>query len=213
MWRDGSTSACGGSHPSSPANTSWWSTRRCRRRRLQWKPPGWWQRVAQIEEGVIDSASGTVGNLGVRFLIYLKDGRVHRLDLRRGNWPPVSVETSSLPTTQMCHDYAKYDPGPSISGRTVTAAVHDRGHGPESASTSDDRHVAVRLDMTSADAPVAVTGEVTRCTARHGRRDHRASSLRDGNRIQRVDSPVLPIRSSSSRSPRLTSSSCARAGP
>ena len=62
--------------------------------------------------------------------------------------------------------------------------------GPDHASsTADDRQVAVRLDMTSADAPVAVTGEVL--DALRGTDGAIAGFLvRDGNQIQRVDASL-----------------------
>ena len=186
MWRNGSTSLAGSASqfssghlvvvdPATPTTP------------VAVEAAGWWQRVAQIEEGVIDSASGTVDGLGVRFLIYLKDGRVHRLDLRRGSWPPVSIETSSLTTTQMCSAYPNTIPDRRSAQRSVllfTIAGPD-----QVCSTSDDRQVAVRLDMTSADAPVAVTGEVL--DALRGTDGAIAGFLvRDGNQIQRVDASL-----------------------
>jgi hypothetical protein len=148
---------------------------------------GWWQPVARLEEGVINSAAETIGDLGVRFVVYLKNDRVHRLDLRRGKWPPVSTETSSLPTTQICNDY----PNPKV--------IPDRGAAERSlllfitpgrdqiCKTLDDRQVAVRLDMTPADAPVVLTGEVIDAL-RSADGAITGFLMRDGNRIQRIDS-------------------------
>ena len=183
MWRDGSTSLAGSASrfssehlvvvdPASPTTP------------VAVEAAGWWQRVAQIEEGVIDSASGTVDGLGVRFLIYLKDDRVRRLDLRRGSWPPVSAETSSLTTTQMCNAYPTAIPDRRSAQRSLLLF---KIAGPDQVySTSDDRQVAVRLDMTSAEAPVAVTGEML--DALRGTDGAIAGFLvRDGNQILRVD--------------------------
>lgn len=148
------------------------------------EPAGWWQSIAQFDEGEIDSAVGTVGNIGVRFLVYLKYGRVHRLDLRRGNWPPAPVETSSLTTTEACN-YPMTIPDRRSAEQSLLLFMTT---GPDhTCETSDDRQVAVRLDMTPVDAPVVIAGEVLDAL-RSADGAITGFVVRDGNRIQRVDS-------------------------
>jgi hypothetical protein len=183
VWRDGSTSLAAGASqfssghlvvvdPASPTTP------------VAVEAAGWWQLVARFEEGVIDSTAGTVGNLGARFLVYQKNGRVHRLDLRRGSWPPMSVETSSLTAAQTCNAHPKAIPDRRSAERSQLLFTTP---GPDQiCKTADDRQVAVRLDMTAADAPVAVTGEVIDAL-RSADGEITGFLVRDGNRIQRVD--------------------------
>lgn len=145
---------------------------------------GWWAFLARFEEGVIDSSAGSVSKLGPRFLAYLKDGRVYRLDLRRGNWPPAPVQTSSLMTTQTCSPYPKAISDQRSPERSLMLFLTA---GPDQVcKTSDDSQVAVRLDMSSADSPVAISGEVIDAL-RSADGAITGFLVRVGNRIQRVD--------------------------
>ena len=127
MWGDGSTSLAGGASrfssehlvvvdPASPATP------------VAAEAAGWWQRVAQIEEGVIDSASGTVDGLGGAFPS--PEGRSCS-PARPAPWKLAASVDRDFVTDDDAdvQRLSKYDPGPSISA-AVSAVIHDRGPGP-----------------------------------------------------------------------------------
>jgi hypothetical protein len=138
-----------------------------------------WHALAEFKEGVIDTSANSVSNPTTRFLVYLKSNRVHRLDLRRGTWPPAPAPVSSLMV--------------SAAAGCGGAAIHDVRNAERSwivltgCATTPIRHQwAVRSDMSAADPPIPVASEVVGAM--------RASDgaitgfvVRDGTRIYKVD--------------------------
>lgn len=144
---------------------------------------GQWQPVAQIDEGVTDLLTGSISNPGLRFVSFLKEGRVYRLDLRRANWPPVSMRVSSLQTTDIC--------------RLVASAIQDRksaersvlvfaGVGPNRNCNPPGGLLAVRLDMSEADPPFTSEAQFL-AALRAGDGAITGFVVRSGSRVQTVD--------------------------
>jgi hypothetical protein len=146
------------------------------------EPGGTWQMLAEFEEGDIDVGLNSVSNPQTRLFMYLKESRVHRLDLRRGAWPPAAAQVSTL----------------TINGACQAAAIHDVRNAERSwivffpgaglyCDTLDGHQWAVRADMAPDDPPVAVASEVVGAMRAN---DGAITGfvIRDGAWIRKVDS-------------------------
>ena len=145
---------------------------------------GQWQPVAQIDEGVTDLAAGSIRNLTQRFVSYLKNSRVYRLDLRRASWPPAPAPVSALQTNDLCRFEAHVIQDRRSAERSVLVF---EGVGPDrQCNTADDRLVAVRLDMSASDPPFTIEGQFL-AALRAGDGAVTGFVVRSGNRVQTVD--------------------------
>ena len=106
---------------------------------------GRWLAIGQIDEGVVDRVNESISQLYPRFVVYLKqDGRLRRLDLRRGTWPPSATLLSTLQSSQICYGFGfsvSDLPSPQRSALSFTAPGLDNECG-----TFDDRTLMVRYD-------------------------------------------------------------------
>lgn len=149
------------------------------------EPAGQWSPVAQVDEGSVDSATAAVTKLYPRFVVYMKpSGRLHRLDLRRRSWPPAPAVLSKLVSSQLCYGfaYALADlASPQLSILLfVTPGADNQCY------SEDDQDVAVRLDMSPEDGPIATGGVVLHAL----RTDDGAITgyiVRAGDQVRRVD--------------------------
>jgi hypothetical protein len=146
---------------------------------------GHWQLLTEIREGTLDAAAGSVRDLHTRFIVYLKDRRVYRLDLKRGTWPPTPTIVSSLMTTQICSiGSARVIRDHEASERSMLvfwAAGPDQACGTENAG-----QLAVRLDMTESDPPFVVDSAVIGALRSTGGAIS-GFVVRSGRQIRRVD--------------------------
>jgi hypothetical protein len=144
---------------------------------------GQWWPVAQIDEGVTDVAMGSISNLGVRFVTYLKGGRLYGLDLRRATWPPAPRLVSALQTTDLCRLVASAIQDRKSAERSVL--IFEVGVGPDLRCNSS-AILAVRLDMTETDPPLSADAQFL-AALRTGDGAVTGFVVRRGNQIQKVD--------------------------
>ncbi len=146
---------------------------------------GQWSPIAQVDEGAVDSTATAITQIYPRFVVYLKPGgRLQRLDLRRGSWPPAPTLLSKLVSFQLCYGFAYTLVDLASPQRSILLFI---GPGADNKCYSDDdQDVAVRLDMSSEDGPIATGGVVLHAL----RTDDGAITgfiIRAGDQVQRVD--------------------------
>ena len=146
---------------------------------------GRWLPIAQIDEGVLDSAAVSVSQVSPRFVVYLKeDRRLRLLDLRRGTWPPSPVLLSSFHSNQACFGWAFAEPHLSSPQQSVLLFT---GPGPDNQCfNADDQTVVVRLSMSPSDNPITTPGRVV-TALRSTVGSITGFVIRDGNRMSQVD--------------------------
>lgn len=137
-----------------------------------------------------NDAAGAIANLQVRALMYFKNGRLYRLDLKRGSGAPAAELTSALTTSQICGGDL---PGATEARRqfvdtkdATQSGIIFRLPGPDgTCNSADDTFRMVRVGASATDAGLDIPEYLTQINDASGAAV--AHLVRRGTQVQRVD--------------------------
>lgn len=140
-----------------------------------------------ILEATVDPATGLLSQLGIRYSIFARDGRLWKLD-HRSPTPPVPQLWTSLAVSNICstsyilrrvaHDYAD-------ASQSWVMVASPNSQGGCNAFPEDVVYRALRLDMGPDDAPLEVPRPV--CAVHNAAGAIEGFVVQDGRLVQRVD--------------------------
>lgn len=145
--------------------------------------PGQWVFQTVVTEAVVDAVASTVQNRSVRYVVYAKNGRFYKLDLRRVGGTPVPTLLGSASTSQLCpNPSATYSDDGNVDNSTVVFATPGADG---QCQTADDGSVAIPLSASPTTAPVAVAQVLDAIRSTAGAIT--GYVVRSGNLLQRVN--------------------------